>query len=64
MVRFLAQGVERPLDIHLVWSELNEKSVSYGGEEIALAKPLSVEQIVSSLPLLLVMAVVLIWPPF
>ncbi len=50
VMRFLAQGVEKPLDIHLVWSEVNEKSVSYGGEEVALAKPLSVEQIASSLP--------------
>ena len=50
VIRFLAQGVEKPLDIQSVWLEVNEKSVSYGGEEIALAKPLTVEQVISSLP--------------
>ncbi len=50
VVRFLTQKVDSPLKASDVWSELREKSVSYSGEEIALAQPLTVDQIVNSLP--------------
>ena len=50
VVRFLIQKVDSPLNASDVWSELKEKSVNYLGEEVALAQPLTVDQIVSSLP--------------
>lgn len=50
MARFLTQKVSSPLNGFDVWAELKTKSVSYSREEIALAQPLSVERILTSLP--------------
>ena len=50
VARFLSQKIDAPLKVSDVWSELNEKSVSYSGEEVAVACPLTVEQVIPSLP--------------
>ena len=48
--RFLKQGVPKPLTSEDVWNEVSSKRVSYGGEEIAVAQVLTLEQILPSLP--------------
>ena len=50
VVRFLSQKVDAPLNASDVWAEVNEKSVSYTGEEVAVACPLTVDQVTPSVP--------------
>ena len=50
MERFLKQGVPNPLTSEDVWNDVSSKRVSYGGEEIAVAQVLTLEQILPSLP--------------
>jgi len=50
VVRFLSQSVGTPTAAGGIWKEVKEKSVNYNGEEVALAQPLTVDQILPSLP--------------
>lgn len=48
--RFLEQPLEGTVDHSQVWSDVCSKRVSYDGEEVGLAHPLTVAQVFKSLP--------------
>ena len=48
--RFLDQPSDPGMSIEDVWNDIKNKRISYSGEEVALAQPLSLEQIKQSMP--------------
>ena len=48
--RFLSSPVKSDLSAELIWDDMKTKTLNYSGEEVALAQPLTVEQVLSSMP--------------
>ena len=50
VARFLQQPLDPPIDHVQIWKDVCSKKISYEGEEVGFAQPLSVEQVLNSLP--------------
>lgn len=48
--RFLSQFLDEQVSHDEVWKDVSKKHISYDGEEVALAQPLCVSQVLKSLP--------------
>ena len=50
VTRFLSQSTTTTFTWQEVWNDIQSKQINYNGEEVALAQPLTLEQLVPSLP--------------